>query len=417
MLLVMAMAASIAGGVHPHFSETGGSLPQTPAPSVVTLQDAIGRARMRSPLVEGARERERAASLARAVVPRTPNPLFELRGENFGPVSTTRLPRDVFATVSQPIELGGKRGARLADAAAAGSLASVDVATAEWAVTADVVETYIDALRARDVMATLLEQRQGVGELVDILAQRVREGLSAEADLRKFETEHTRLASQATRASIALQSALVLLSATVGDELRSEQLVAPRVPESALTRVALVEADILNRADVRTAVARLERAETLAALERARGVPDVTVTAGYKRTSGFDTAVAAVTVPIAFFDRNRVAIAHAAGDVSAARLDLQRVRQRALADAQVRWAAARDLSAQAARIEGDLVAPAAVVRTAARSAFIEGRGDVLQLVDAERVYGEASREALELRLDATLATIHARLALGETTVP
>ena len=84
MLLVMAMAASIAGGVHPHFSETGGSLPQTPAPSVVTLQDAIGRARMRSPLVEGARERERAASLARAVVPRTPNPLFELRGEQAG---------------------------------------------------------------------------------------------------------------------------------------------------------------------------------------------------------------------------------------------------------------------------------------------------------------------------------------------
>ena len=61
--------------------------------------------------------------------------------------------------------------------------------------------------------------------------------------------------------------------------------------------------------------------------------------------------------------------------------------------------------------------PASIVRTAARAAFVEGRGDVLQLVDAERVFGEAAREALEIRLDALHAAIQARIALGETPLP
>jgi hypothetical protein len=103
--------------------------------------------------------------------------------------------------------------------------------------------------------------------------------------------------------------------------------------------------------------------------------------------------------------------------VGAARLELALMRQRALADAQARRTAAQELVAHALRSDADLVAPAAVVRTAARASYVEGRGDVLQLVDAERVYGEATREALELRLDATLALIHATLALGETSWP
>lgn len=417
MLLVMAVAAVMAAGPTRPFQQSSSPVYQTQGLSVITLQDAMARARSRSPVVEAARERERAAGTAQTVVSRSPNPFVELRAENFGPVSTSRLPRDVFATISQPLELGGKRDARQGSAAAASALAGAEVSGAEWVLAYEVAELYIDALRARDVMATLLEQRGGVGDIVTLLAHRVREGLSAEADLRKFETEHTRLASQIARASVALQSALLRLSAMIGEDLRPERLAAPVVPEP-LSRVAtLTETDISNRPDIRTATSRLQRAEALAAVERARGVPDVTVTAGYKRTSGFDTGVAAFTFPIGIFDRNRVAVAQAAGEVGAARLELQAVRQRALADAQARWEAARQLAAQALRSDADLVTPAGIVRTAARSVFVEGRGDVLQLVDAERVYGEASREALELRLDATLALIQARLALGETPLP
>lgn len=386
-----------------------------PAAVVVTLAEALSRARARSPFVAAARERERAADRSSTLVPRAPNPLVELRGENFGPVSTARLPRDMFATVSQAIELGGKRSARTAAAEALGSVAQSDVSAAEWTLASEVADVYVAALRARGVRATLVEQQGGVAEIVDFLARRVREGVTAESDLRKFEAEHTRLGSQIARASIALQSALVRLSAAVGEDLRAEHLAAP--PAAALAGAFPEEADIARRADVRVASARVQHAEALLSVERARGVPDVTITVGYKRTSGFDTGVAGITVPIGLFDRNRLATALAGGEAAAARLDLQLVRERALAEVRARWTAVRQLADQAARIDQALVAPAGVVRTAARAAFVEGRGDVLQLVDAERVFGDAAREALELRLDAALAAVHYGLALGEDPRP
>jgi outer membrane protein, heavy metal efflux system len=413
MLLVIALGAWLSGVFVP--PQTPGAPPPGPSP-VITLQDAIAKARAHSALVDAARARELAAAQAQDSVARLPNPFVEFRGENFSHVPTTVLPHDVFLTVSQPFELGGKHGARSGIEAALHAQATVEVTSAEWAVITEVVELYIEVLRARDVAATLVEQREGVGEIVSILAQRVQQGLSAEADLRKFETEQTRLSSQIARSSVSLQSVLLRLSSMVGEVLQPDQLTAPVVPAPARA-TPLSDADIANRVDVRAAAARLQRAEGVAALEHARGVPDLIVTAGYKRTAGYDTGVAAVTVPINVFERNRAAVAHAQGDINATRLELQLVRQRALVDAQARDASARQLADQASRIDRDLVTPAGIVRTAARSAFVEGRGDVLQLVDAERVYSDASREALELRLDATLAIIHARLARGENPLP
>jgi outer membrane protein TolC len=52
------------------------------------------------------------------------------------------------------------------------------------------------------------------------------------------------------------------------------------------------------------------------------------------------------------------------------------------------------------------------VRNAARSAFHKGATDILHLVDAERVYTEAWREVLDLKLEAHTKAFEARLAVG-----
>ncbi|MGC4082097.1 MAG: TolC family protein [Vicinamibacterales bacterium] len=251
---------------------------------------------------------------------------------------------------------------------------------------------------------------------MNTLSQRVREGITAEADLRKFETEHQRLIRQATRTDITARSALLRLSATLGVNLRFEQLVPVAMGSAALPAQVDVS-HIMKRPDVVAAQARVERAEAVLAVERARGVPDVLVTTGYKRTSGFDTGLAGITVPINLFDRNRVAIAFAVGDVSAAKAELERIQQIARSDAQAHVTAALRLTDQAASARQELIEPAAIVREAARASYVEGRGDVLQLVDAERVFAEASRDAIELGVDALLACIHARLSLGEDPLP
>jgi outer membrane protein TolC len=57
------------------------------------------------------------------------------------------------------------------------------------------------------------------------------------------------------------------------------------------------------------------------------------------------------------------------------------------------------------------------VRSAALAAFREGSADILQLIDAERVYAEAQRAVIDLRLEAVLTIIEARFALGEEAIP
>ena len=71
--------------------------------------------------------------------------------------------------------------------------------------------------RAVALRASLIEQQLGVAEIVTLLRQRVREGLSAEADLRKFETEHTTLRISIARTTVSLESALIRLGMDVVD--------------------------------------------------------------------------------------------------------------------------------------------------------------------------------------------------------
>ena len=54
---------------------------------------------------------------------------------------------------------------------------------------------------------------------------------------------------------------------------------------------------------------------------------------------------------------------------------------------------------------------------AARAAFTSGAGDLLRLVDAERVYADARLAVNDLTINAVLATIEARLALAEDAIP
>lgn len=417
MLLAMTLAALLVPGLasgseqSPAASPNGGHDP-------LPLADALARVRERAPHVAAARARQRASALARSVLPALPNPVIEFRGENLGPSATTSLDRDVFATVSQPFELAGRRRARISEADALVKVAEAEVARAEWALAFEVAETYVSAVRARKVMAALVAQRHDIAELVRVVEARVGEGVAAESDLHKFRTEQIRLTSQVTRVSVTLRSALLRLSALVGQDVHAEQLVVPAVAASTASARPFNESAVVDRRpDVQIASTRLRRAEATAAVERSLRVPDVAVTAGYKRTGGFDTAVAGVSVAVPLFNRNRPAIAYATGEVTAAGLDLEQTRQHALADARARWSAAEELGAHSARMDRDLLEPARIVRAAARTAFIEGRGDVLQLVDAERVYAEAVREALELQLDAILALIHARLSAGESPLP
>ncbi len=397
----------------------------TSAPAPLPIEQAVATVLARSPALMAAAAQADSARTAAGLAGRWPNPAVEVRGENWttggwqwtpGSDPLAGPPLDFFTVVTQSIELGGKRGARLRVAGAEREVAAGTLQQVRRALTIETVRLYLQAVRARGVLDALAANREGMDVLVQTMTRRAQEGYAAAADLAKFQAEAARLDTQIVRARLERNRSLALLGTLLGEPgpLDPDRLVEPTpspVPDGEAG--ALAQAAVDASPDVVAARARAARAAEMLTLERARRLPDPEVAGGYKRTSGANTAVLGVRIAVPVFDANGRAVALAAGDARAAEFDRQQVTARVLADTVVLIDAARALAARAARVEEELLQPADIARTAARSAFREGAADILNLVDAERVYLEAQREALELRLDAVASAVEARLALGQ----
>jgi outer membrane protein, heavy metal efflux system len=396
--------------------------PQSPD-GPLPIERAVELARQRAPRALAAGVRAEGAAAAARSAGRWPNPAVEARAENWTaghwgwtPGAAPDAPPgvDFFAVLTQPIELGGKRSSRVAVASADQAMASAAGRLAVRDTTLETIRAYVEAIRARETLAILAENAEGVSSVLGTMTSRVREGYAAESDLMKFQAERARLDAEVARTRVDLVRALAQLGALVGEPVTPARLLVPR--PSALppgeTAALLVQA-VERLPEVAEATARVERARGVASGERALRWPDAGISAGYKRTAGVDTAVAGIVVAVPIFDRNARGVALAESEARATELDRRAVMASATAALASQFEAARLLAAEAERASRDLLAPAEGVRTAARSSFREGAADVLKLVDAERVYLDARREALYLRLGAFQTAAEARLAIGK----
>lgn len=409
LVTVLALVAALAVAVPQAAAQT--------AP--LTLAGAVARAHHESPLRAGAAAMADGAERAAQFAGRPLNPFVDVRIENVGPRTRIVPAYDIFAVASQPFELAGKRGVRRDIAFSERDVADLFLRTLDRQLALDTVRAYMRAVRARDVVAAISRQREGVGTMVQTMRRRVEEGFAPEADLLRFEAEAARMAVEVSRTEIELTRALLDLSTLIGAAVPVEasQLVAPEpLPAPSVSDDALAAA-ILKRPDLQLATARIQQARLVADFERLRRIPDPLLNAGYKRTMGQDTGVAGVTMTVPLFDRNGQARARAEAAVRAATFDEAALRARALADARTSMSAAAALAARAARVGAELLQPAEGVRNAAQAMFREGAADVLKLVDAERVYVDVQREALSLAVDAFVAAIEARFALAQEDIP
>jgi outer membrane protein TolC len=386
------------------------------APGSLTLGQALLRAEA-SGTVAASQVRVAALRDAASRVPGWLNPSLELRSENWG--SDADLPLDGFIVASQALELFGTRPARRDAVLAEAEEAVATARLVRRDAIVDVARTFLQVLLLRDTRAILAEQRAGLADIVRALRERVTEGVAPEADLRKFDAELATVDIESMRLGVALTQAVGLLSARVGLPGLAAEDLTPEVADIEVPAVGDHEWDmaIERRADVAAAQARHARARNALNLARARGRPDVQVVGGLKRTSGFNTGVAAVLLPVPLTDRNQVAVARESGEVRATALELETIRALARAEGRAAVASAALLRDRVQTTGPRLIEPATIVRDAARAAFREGSFDPLRLVDAERVWTEARRTQVALVAQAALAAIDARLALGLEALP
>ena len=126
--------------------------------------------------------------------------------------------------------------------------------------------------------------------------------------------------------------------------------------------------------------------EAVLALERARRIPDVTVTGGYRRFTGVDVNawIVGASIPLPLFDRNGAAIAEAGHRIAGAREQQRAAALRAgsaLTEAYNRLAASRvELSA----LRTVIIPGAREAFDAVTEGYRLGRFGYLDVLDAQR---------------------------------
>jgi cobalt-zinc-cadmium efflux system outer membrane protein len=378
----------------------------TSAPSDLTLAGAVELALEHHPRLarDTRRIQEREAETRQAS--RRPNPELAIEVEDFGGSVGGFGSATTTFSLSQWIELGGKRESRTEEARLREDLATWNERETRLDVVAATVRAFVEALAAQERAAladTLVCVAQEVLVSVD---RRVQAGAVSSTESRRASVALETSRVDREHALRSRDSARFRLSSSWGaDQPTFTNIVGSLAIRERRSDPALDE--LLARLDESPRVARFEteaahrRAVRSAALSSGR--PDVSVGAGVRRfeESGDVAFLITGSVPLPLFDRKRDAVHAAEAGILVGEAEAQEsiVEWRiALTEAHARLvASAHEASALAERILPE--AHAAFLET--REAYERGRLRLTEVLEAERTVFELR----ERRVDA-LATYH-----------
>jgi outer membrane protein, heavy metal efflux system len=354
----------------------------------LSVAAAVAQALGSHPLLSAGSERIAVTSGLLAQAGLRPNPRATLQTENWRPYERNwfepSTDTDTFAMLTQPFELGAKRARRQETAAAAVRRAELERHLLSRQIAARVRMAYWNAAGAEKVRQLWVENGRTFQQVVEYHEIRVREGAMAEADLLKVRLEGERLALAANAAALDFDRARIqLFRAMGGTEFPAVRLtdvldLSP-APKGDVARA------VADRVEVQLARHAVEQARANLRLQQSLARPDLDATLGYKRTAGYNTAMAGLSMAIPFRNRNQGSIAAAGAEIRAAEAEVAAAV--ALVKAEVA-SADREVEMRRAQISGLLknsLTLAAESSRIALAAYREGGADLLRLLDAERV--------------------------------
>jgi len=329
-----------------------------------------------------------------------PNPeLAWLReGQQAGTRTTT-------LQISQPVELGGKRQARIALAQGEAALAHSELAARKRAIRADVIAAYYTVLVGLE-QQRLAQALTGLAQRsTEVAARRVAAGKVSPIDETRARLAALDAATGLMEAGAALAIARTRLGALIGRPPQAAEAIVPAGKADALPELPPLAA-LLERSGeagaIRRARGQLAAQEAQAGVERAARIPDLTVTLGTQRDDqiGHRQTVVGVSLPLPLFDRNQGRLAAALRRTDKARDELAAARIDTAAEltaAATRYATAR---AEAARLHDDLIPSAASAYDLTLRGFEAGKFAFLDVLDAQRTWFQVQSRHAGALLDA-----------------
>ncbi|MBI2689629.1 MAG: TolC family protein [Acidobacteria bacterium] len=356
----------------------------------LTLSAAIREALEKHPLIAAADGRISTAQglLEQAALKRNPHLTIQLENIRGGWQSPYRpfVDNDQFLYLSQTLETARKRERRTELAAAHKELAGIARDLLAQHIAAQVRDAFWTALGAARIARVYNEAIANFAQTVTYHEVRVREGNMAEADLIRIRLEMERIRLAASGATLIAERASINLQRELGRTAIDGAIPLDGTLDGASTVPAENADEAMNRrAEVRLARQGVAAASANEQLQLALARPDVDLSAGYKRTNGYDGLLAYLNMDLPWRNRNQGNIAAAGAEIRVARSNAAAAEAMVRAEVRAAYSAYRLRQAQIGTMLSALGDHARETARIAQGAYREGGADLLRLLDAERV--------------------------------
>ena len=318
--------------------------------------------------------------------------------------------------INLPIELGGKRAARIAAAERGRDVAVEELNTRRVEIRAAVVSAFFEALAAQDRTMLAQDSVDLAKKATDAVAKRVTAGKVSPVEETKARVAEAGVRVELAQAQSEQRSTRARLAGLLGANPPRFTQVAGSVDD--LPAVPSLD-DIQQRLSASSALRRaqleVERRRSLADVERSKQTPDVTVSLGVKRPNELarNQLVLGISVPLPLFDRNQGNLLEALKREDKARDELQALNLRLsteVSQARERLASVRG---EIDILQREVLPGAKSVYDAATVGFGYGKFNYLEVLDAQRTYFAAKSQYLKALAEAHRTAADIDRVLGE----
>jgi cobalt-zinc-cadmium efflux system outer membrane protein len=373
-------------------------------PVVLSLQDALERARQSAPAIAAARMRveEARGRVAGASLFLSSNPTIEVEG---GRRSGAGVSTDYGIEAGQDLDLPRRRRARIDAAQAFVQQEEQRAREAERETLRQVATVFLRALEARERADAAANGKHLADEALRIAGRRYAAGDVAQLDVNLARMAVARANAEMRTANASLTGSVTQLQVLLG---MTEPLSAAGSLRDA---PALLPAE-LDRPDVRVLDAEIAEAEADQRLARTLRWPDFGLRASYRHEEGDRVVLGGVGLTLPVFHRGQEATAVA--NARLARLRAERDALQRTIEAEVRGAAATHdaLRAAASEYERTVLPLIEENERLALESYEVGQIGLAELLLVRREALDARRSFIDQLIETRLAEVELRARTG-----
>lgn len=356
----------------------------------IDLREAIERALGADPRLTAGRYEVEAARGGVVQAGRRPNPELSVELEDFAGTGQYRGAQSSTLTISlsQKLELGGKRDARVAVAQGKEEVVHAEIAVLMRDIITQTKLDYIHVLGSQQRVELLAAAVKRFDDLLPALRRRVEVGASPAADVSRGELAAGLARVAVDKATSELTNAKRQLVANWAGNLSDSATVSGRLRHNghrpAALQVLLTNVDDHPAVRAWTAVYAQRRGEL--ALQGATAAPDLTLSGGVSRLFETDDTTFRLSgsIPLPIHDRNEGGIVEAERRLAKTTHDRDATRRQIARKIIEAYAEFEGACIEASRLLESVLPTARRATENVQSSFLQGRLGVKDLLDAHR---------------------------------